>query len=297
MIRRIAITALASIAFDLGLAQLASATELAPPPPHAPKAVRQAAPPAPAPAAAPSPNYTGFYAGLNGGGGFENTINNGVTFCSFFGFGCSLAIPGQLNTRPSGFIGGGQIGYNWQAGLFVWGVETDFQWANITGSATVTNSTQLDSLTTTTVTAAGSQKIDWFGTLRGRLGWTPTPPLLIYATGGLAYGHVKTDVSFTGQSPISFFPGVPAAPFGGASAVTKNDTRAGWTVGGGAEWMFASQWSIKAEYLFYDLGTESTDQTLNWGFISNFPLDFTGIHSEAHYHGSIVRGGVNFKFY
>ena len=286
MIRRIAITALASIAFDLGLAQLVSATELAPPPPHAPKALRQAAPPAPAPAAAPSPNYTGFYAGLNGGGGFENTINNGVTFCSFFGFGCSLAIPGQLNTRPSGFIGGGQIGYNWQTGLYVWGVETDFQGADIRGSATATNYT-IFPFDTVTVTGAGSQKIDWFGTFRGRLGWTPTPPLLIYATGGLAYGQVKTNVSFTGLEAFS----------SGASAVAKSDTRAGWTVGGGAEWMFAPQWSVKAEYLFYDLGTESINQTLNFYTPGGFLEGSLGIHSAAHYHGNIVRGGVNFKFY
>jgi outer membrane immunogenic protein len=134
------------------------------------------------------------------------------------------------------------------------------------------------------VTAAGSQRIDWFGTLRGRLGWTPTPPLLIYATGGLAYGQVKTNVSFTGFDSDS---GLSAA-----SAVTKNDTRAGWTVGGGAEWMFASQWSIKAEYLFYDLGTQSIDQT-----VALSCCDFTAIHSDAHYRGSIVRGGVNFHFY
>jgi outer membrane immunogenic protein len=198
------------------------------------------------------------------------------------------AVPGQLNTRPSGFIGGGQIGYNWQAGLYVWGVETDFQWANITGSTTVTNSTQPSASRTDIVTAAGSQRIEWFGTLRGRLGWTPTPPLLIYATGGLAYGQVKTNVSFTGTD-ILF--GLPA---GGTSAVTRTDTRAGWTVGGGAEWMFASQWSIKAEYLFYDLGTQSIDQTL---LVSSGFDGFTSIHSDAHYRGSIVRGGVNFKFY
>jgi outer membrane immunogenic protein len=215
-----------------------------------------------------------------------------VPFCSA-NTGCAIAtaVPAQLNTRPGGFIGGGQIGYNWQAGLFVWGVETDFQGANISGSATVTNSTQPALFTTATVTAAGSQKIDWFGTLRGRLGWTPTPPLLIYATGGLAYGRVKTDVSFTGFDSFT--------TAGGASAVTKNETRAGWTLGGGAEWMFASQWSIKAEYLFYDLGTVSTDQTLTSFFLPlpGLPVGSTGIHSEAHYHGNIVRGGVNFKFY
>jgi outer membrane immunogenic protein len=223
-----------------------------------------------------------------------------VTFCSGVGCGIGAAVPGQLNTRPSGFIGGGQVGYNWQTGLFVWGVETDFQGANIKGDASVTNSSTfttsvmgpvsptVTSAGSATVTAAGSQKIEWFGTLRGRLGWTPTPPLLIYATGGLAYAHVKTDVSFSG------FESVEGSPSSGATAITKDDTRAGWTVGGGAEWMFAPQWSIKAEYLYYDLGTVGIDQTLNT--FGDFSTS-TSIHSEAHYHGSIVRGGVNFKFY
>jgi outer membrane immunogenic protein len=238
-----------------------------------------------------------------------------VSFCSF-GCGTAAAVPGQLNTRPSGFIGGGQIGYNWQTGLFVWGVETDFQGANIKGDASVTNSSTFDTSVTgpdsttvmrtgsATVTGAGSQKIEWFGTLRGRLGWTPTPPLLIYATGGLAYAHVKTDVSFaeSGSVAIVASSGLDVifsqvGPFSGATALTKDDTRAGWTVGGGAEWMFAPQWSIKAEYLYYDLGTVGIDQTLNTFNTFGSFITSTGIHSEAHYHGSIVRGGVNFKFY
>ena len=142
-----------------------------------------------------------------------------------------------------------------------------------------------------TVSGTGSQKIDWFGTLRGRVGWVPVSPLLVYATGGLAYGHAETDASFVSHIPSVMFGNVT-----GATAVSDGDTRAGWTIGGGLEWMFAPQWSIKGEYLYYDLGTASIDQRLTT-FGAGILAHMANIHSEAHYHGNIARVGVNYKFY
>jgi outer membrane immunogenic protein len=164
--------------------------------------------------------------------------------------------------------------------VFVWGVETDFQGANIQGEKSVANTFPAVDVTTS---GTGSQKIDWLGTLRGRVGWTPTPPVLIYATGGLAYGRVKTDVSFAAQTPCC----------SGATTASNDQTRTGWTVGGGAEWMFAPQWSIKGEYLYYDLGTVTIDQTL----VTSSDGSSTAIRSDAHYHGSIVRLGLNYQFH
>ena len=269
--------------------------------------VRRAPPPQPAPAT--TTNWTGFYSGPNAGGGFENTIKNSATtipsLCDDPGMALCAAltagVPGQFNTHPRGFIGGGQIGYNWQTGVFVWGVETDFQGANIQGDKSVANAqvvpivNPFDSAPGLVITSGtGSQKIGWLGTVRARLGWTPTPPVLIYATGGLAYGQVKTDVSFAGQIAVS--PGPPQPPFSGATAASNNQTRAGWTIGGGAEWMFAPQWSIKGEYLYYDLGTVTIDQTLNTCCDFGAVQSSTTIHSDAHYHGSIVRLGLNYQF-
>jgi outer membrane immunogenic protein len=212
----------------------------------------KAPPPAPP---APVYNWTGFYVGLNAGGGWgSNKIDNSFTpgtcnagFCSLFFTALNIAIPGQFDIDPSGFIGGGQIGYNYQfASNWVAGLEADFQGANIKGDANAANAGMfiLGVPNTFQVTGAASQKLDWFGTLRGRLGWTPTPPVLLYATGGLAFGHVQTNASFSGQYLINgFFEG------SGSTAISQSDTLVGWTVGGGLEWMFAPRWSVEGESL------------------------------------------------
>jgi len=296
------VTAVSIIAFT----QIASAAT----PENRP--VRRAPPPQPAPAT--TTNWTGFYSGPNAGGGFENTIKNSATtifvpsagFCDAPGIAVSAlcdalaaGVPRQFNTRPRGFIGGGQVGYNWQTGVFVWGVETDFQGANINGADSAANTQVVTGPPgvvpgVVTTSGTGSQKIGWLGTVRGRLGWTPTPPVLIYATGGLAYGQVKTDVSFAGQIAAV---GPPTSPFSGATTASNNLTRAGWTIGGGTEWMFARQWSIKGEYLYYDLGTVTIDQTLDTFDTLGVLQSSTAIHSDAHYHGSIVRLGLNYQFH
>jgi outer membrane immunogenic protein len=261
-------------------------------------------------AAPPSPNnWTGWYAGLNAGYGWGNgNIDNSATLgiCNFQSYLCpwfAEAVPGQIDTNPNGFIGGGQIGYNFQSGAFVWGLETDFQGADIKGDASIANSvTHMVQTSTITIplTAKGSQKIDLLGTLRGRLGWTPFNSLLIYATGGLAYGHVQTDVSFSGLNQHvvcpTCIPGPPIpVPSGAPTAASESDTLAGWTVGGGVEWMFAPQWSVKAEYLYYDLGTVTLNQTDSWLRLSTNSVEVL-IRSSAHYNGNIVRAGLNYRF-
>lgn len=277
-------------------AQLAAAADL-------PRKAPAYAPPPPAPVY----SWTGWYVGLNAGGGWGNNdpIDNSVTsaFCDTGFVGCvaprnsfsnaaAAAVPGQFNTRQQGFIGGGQIGYNFQSGPVVWGVETDFQGANIKGS---------DSQAVTvvpvgfpafpiTVAGTGSQKLDWFGTLRGRLGWLPANPLLVYATGGLAYGHVSLNTSFA-QGPVypSFDPILPVF-------ASTSETRAGWTIGAGLEWMFAPNWTVKGEYLYYDLGHVSVAPPPLTVTVGGTVFTAIGISSEAHFNGSIARLGVNYHF-
>jgi len=258
--------------------------------------------PVKAPPLPPAPVYswTGWYVGLNAGGGWQNTtIDNSVNSNSGSAGGLFLplnaAIAQQFNTHPSGFIGGGQIGYNYQfAPNWVAGFEADFQGANIKGTASAANTADASGGGVTpsviTVAGTGSQKIDWFGTLRGRLGWLPVDPLLVYATGGLAYGRVETDVSFSGSR---FFGLGNAAQLTGFTDASQSETRAGWTLGGGLEWMFAPRWTVKAEYLYYDLGTETLNQTLAMGPSGTLSAN---IQSVSHYRGNIARAGVNYKF-
>jgi outer membrane immunogenic protein len=143
-------------------------------------------------------------------------------------------------------------------------------------------------------TGTGSEEIDWFGTVRGRLGWTPTSPLLVYATGGLAYAHVQTGASFSIQTIVP----VAGQTGAGSTALSQSGTRAGWTVGGGLEWMFAPQWSVKGEYLYYDLGTVTLNQTLGLVGVGAGAGQFLGFNSQSavHYTGNIARAGLNYKF-
>jgi outer membrane immunogenic protein len=155
----------------------------------------------------PAFTWTGAYIGVNGGYGFGGDSN----------FSGGAAPGGGFNT--DGWLLGPTLGYNWQTGPAVFGVEGDIDWADINGSGSCTG-------------LGCSTKSDWLGTVRGRLGynagrWMP------YITGGLAFGHMKTSIDTFGESSA---------------------TKAGWTLGGGVEAMLWGPWSAKLEYLYVDLG-------------------------------------------
>src|SRR5262249_52706289 len=138
-------------------------------------------------------DWTGFYIGGSAGGGFGlGGINNNITslFCNLDLVGCDpdqassaakAAVPPGFDTQPSGFIGGGQIGYNYQMGPVVWGVEADFSGTDIKGSNSKTlTATVVDPVIGTivdTISGTGNQKLNWLGTLRGRVGVVPFTPL------------------------------------------------------------------------------------------------------------------------
>jgi outer membrane immunogenic protein len=140
--------------------------------------------------------WTGFYLGGNVGGAWSTIQNNGL------GGGNSSSV-----------MGGASAGYNWQfAPFWVVGIEGDASWADLT-------------------VPAGSGDVNWIGSVRTRLGWTPTPTTLLYATGGVAWSNVN-------------IPGVDTLP--------ADQTKNGWVAGGGFEWApWANNWSVRAEYLYY----------------------------------------------
>jgi outer membrane immunogenic protein len=254
-----------------------------------------------APPPAPIYSWTGWYIGGTAGGGWSNSsgINNAVTgtFCTVL-TGCpaagpalAAAVPARYGTNPSGFLGGGEAGYNWQAGRFLWGVETDFSGTGIMGSNAQTLSAPLGG-STIGVAGVASERLDWFGTVRGRLGVTITDPVLVYATGGFAYGHASSSTTLTETVGGTCFCG--PSPTVASSAST---TLAGWTVGGGLEWRFAANWTVKGEYLYYDLG--SMNYSLP-GIVqlngAGTPFFGAGVAATASFRGSIARVGVNYQF-
>ncbi len=170
--------------------------------------------------------------------------------------GCTT---GSFDTK--GFLAGGTLGANFQAGAFVLGVEADLDWTDINGSTATTN----------TVCPSCKTSNDWLGTARARVGYA-ADRVLIFLTGGAAFGNVEATV--------------PAAlhPPGGAS---NDTTQFGWTGGGGVEVALAQNWTAKIEYLYVDL--ENGSCTTACGAA-------TGTSVAVSFKESLIRAGVNFKF-
>jgi outer membrane immunogenic protein len=307
MLRRVLLASVGAMALA-GPALAADLTRPPPPPVYVPPA--------------PPPLWTGFYIGLNAGGTWSS--NNTVDTSAFpgpcnpgFG-GCSLAVAGPINSSfvsaalatfstsqgsNGGFIGGGQVGYNYQFGpSWVAGVEADIQGvAGSTGSATFTRvlAEPVFPGNPFLETASVSRRVDYIGTLRGRLGWLATPTFLVYGTGGLAYGGVNATTNIT-----QFIENVDseASPNPFFSTGSLNNTRVGWTAGGGVEWMFLPNWSLKVEYLYYDLGsvTYALSPLTTFGTalsaVDGGVFSTAFAHSSVRFNGNIVRAGLNYHF-
>ncbi len=148
-------------------------------------------------------NWSGLYFGANGGYGWTDTSG----------------------LKPEGGFGGGQVGYNIQRDKIVFGLETDIQGAGITDRK-----------------SGDKSEMDWFGTVRGRVGYT-IDKALVYGTGGFAYGNVKNT----------------------APGVSHEATQTGWVAGGGVEYKINPSWSAKAEYQYIDLDANDSAGGLGSG--------------------------------
>ncbi|MDR3468181.1 MAG: porin family protein [Xanthobacteraceae bacterium] len=172
-------------------------------------------------------NWSGPYVGVNlGYGAASDPVKLAFTPASDGGE--------QPTVAPAGWLGGGQLGYNYQAGRWVLGVEGDVQ-------ATALRQSICFDFCNPSITFRVTQELPWFATMRGRVGYA-AGPALIYATGGAAFTSVKTAL-------VDTF--APAPDVAG----TFNDVRTGWVVGGGIEAMLGGHWTAKAEYLYLDFGT------------------------------------------
>jgi outer membrane immunogenic protein len=210
----------------------------------------------------PPPAYftwTGFYAGLNAGAGWGTTTatdelaTNGSCWnrCGF-----------QWSNKPDGFVGGGQVGYNWQFGSFVVGVEGDLGYLGLKGSQAASISAD------TIVNTRGGI----FATARGRLGFA-FDHVLVYGTGGWFGADLDSSVNDNIGSTVN---------------TASTGFQSGWTAGTGVEWAFAPQWSIKGEWLYYDLGRKDVGGACCGGGVTQF--------FNIKNTGDIVRAGLNYHF-
>jgi outer membrane immunogenic protein len=199
----------------------------------------------------------------------------------------SAGFPGGLGSQSAGFIGGGQAGYNWQTGAFVLGVETDFDGSTLSKSFNNVGApfgVGAGPLAGDFLTINGKNSLTWLGTTRARVGFVATPDnrLMIYATGGVAYGGGNSQFSVFDATTGSIFSGNPSS------------TRVGWVIGGGVEYAVTNNVTIKGEYLYADLGSSEFTSAGNAFALANFP----GVTVNGHfnYNASIFRAGVNYKF-
>ena len=239
------------------------------------------APPLPPPAAA---GWTGWYVGANAGwaGSASNTVTNTGTDTGIGGLGSAIGkvIPASIPLGYSGFIGGAQFGYNWQVDYLVAGLEIDFDGISAKAGTVIPDAPPPPGFLPAPVSTSATRALDWLGTFRGRVGVTPVAPLLLYATGGLAVGERSLGIGVV--APV-------AIPPVNVSNQASN-TSAGWTIGAGVEWMFAPHWSLKAEYLYVDLGNISS--TIAYAY----PGNSSTLTATARDTMNIVRGGVSYHF-
>jgi outer membrane immunogenic protein len=239
-------------------------------------------------AEAPTVNWTGFYAGLNGGYG-------GGTWSAYSQFlDTTLNQSTYVNTssRSSGFIVGGQAGYNRQYGHWVVGVETDLQWSDVqalawqsSGLASTTSFSSLGPIST------GRTSLDWFGTTRLRVGWA-SGRTLPYLTAGVAYGE------FSSKSPQAL--GWNGGQFDFVNAGISK-TSVGWTVGSGLDYALTDTISLRSEYLYTHLEGLSGTSTEIYRAFANGPAavvasTVVGKLSTYPLGTHAFRAGVNMKF-
>jgi outer membrane immunogenic protein len=210
--------------------------------------------------AVPAPVYswTGFYLGGNVGGAVGHNastlrVNNGVT-------------QNYVTLAPDGVVGGFQAGYNFQIGNLVYGIEADWQWSGQKDSWCFNCGSPNP--------APGSaieQKLPWFATVRGRVGhaWGP---LLAYGTGGVAFGKVDTTIA------CCFV----------ADTASDSTTKTGWAAGAGVEAALAGNWSVKAEYLYVDLGSVT--------HTGLFPAAVSTAEASSNIRSHVGRVGLNYRF-
>jgi len=214
-------------------------------------------------------DWSGFYVGANAGYGlatdpFDQLSSNG------------LPIASSVNSRvtPKGGLFGGQLGYNVQAGHVVFGVEGDLQWANQHDTAGCGLACSIAGGGGGVTFGSAEQRIKWFGTARGRLGWA-SDGWLFYVTGGAARGAIDATTGYSDSTGV-------------AAASTTSFTKTGAVVGAGTELRLAGPWTAKVEYLH-----------INFGAISDTlasPVIFAPLTTNSTIHDNVVRAGLNYKF-
>jgi len=236
---------------------------------------------APAPVFAPVPvfTWTGFYVGVNAGYGWNNGDDATSVFVPAGAVGVG-SVPGTItfdDDNGDGFVGGGQIGYNYQIGSFVVGLEADLQWADLGGSnGTAAFPAQWGLYAFEPAGVAGG--LDWFGTVRARVG-VAFDRALIYATGGFAYGGSDDDNDFFSNN---------------------DDVRTGWALGAGVEYAFTNNLTAGIEGLWVNLDEDNNSafigSSVPFAGASRQAVEVAGADRDNDADFFVARAKLNYKF-
>jgi outer membrane immunogenic protein len=245
--------------------------------------------------------WTGFYVGINGGFAWGNSsvafaADDPAALAGTCGGG---GVPkGQcinaVNFRRDGGVAGGQFGFNWQVNShWLVGAEADYQWSNLDGSM---NSTfRLGNVGFTNMVA--SQTVASFGTVRARAGVVLTPPLLLYGTGGVAFGQVHENLSVLGVATKGLTAGgfSYACTLGTACfAGSASQTLLGWSAGAGAEYAITSNLIFRTELLYVRLSSPTVTATATAVAAGTAPASIAAGFSPVYF--AVIRAGLNYRF-
>jgi outer membrane immunogenic protein len=228
-------------------------------------------------------SWTGFYVGANVGVLWDDSSHTLSPSGSFLTDPDTVPINSVITRTgdldATSLTGGVQVGYNHQMGMLVVGVESDFNGAGSRASDSVVTSLP-GPLLTGTMTHGVDEKLEWFGTLRARVGIADAR-WLIYATGGWAFGHVNssTFVKFSRDGDVY--------------SSSFSETRSGWVAGGGFEYAFRDNWTVKGEVLWMDLGKVSYVSPERNGLYPGFSYTYT---THLDLNEVVARVGLNYKF-
>ena len=231
-------------------------------------------------------DWKGFYLGGNAGGNLSRTDATTTTVFSPTGYFASSSVPAIAALSPqrpdsNGFVGGGQAGYNFQSGALVFGLEADI--GAMTGSDTRTATGVYPCCAPTNFTLAQRMEHQWLFTVRPRVGAT-FGRALFYVTGGLAVTNLNYRATFTDTFATALETG------------RIDETKAGWTAGGGLEYQVRQHWSVKGEYLYADFGDETASSTNLTAFTPPIAFPTNVFTHTADLRSHIFRFGFNYRF-
>lgn len=197
--------------------------------------------------------------------------------------GSAVAASGSGRMSLHGPAGGAQVAYNWQEDRLVYGGEADFSLLDIDETATASGAFPFV-FAGTQYSVTNSTAVKWMSALRARLGMTIAPEILLYATGGVALAQIKVSGTYSDDANNGIVPG-------GSGSASSDKVKAGWVLGGGAQWAFDRQWSLKAEYLYTDFGSVSVDVPL-----TNSPAFTQTITANSEVSLHLLRVGLDYRF-